>query len=79
MSKVATDPRTAFRKRSDPRVRVLAYQYDEQPTEVETASGMMEVKPGHWIVTHSNGDFYPCEPGIFWSTYEPVEEGGDDG
>lgn len=32
-----------------------------------------EVTPGDWIITGVAGEVYPCKPGIFASTYEPVE------
>ena len=27
---------------------------------------------GHWIIRGVRGELYPCEPGIFAETYEPV-------
>lgn len=32
------------------------------------------VKPGQWIILGQKGEFYPCDPEIFESKYEPVEE-----
>ena len=29
--------------------------------------------PGDWIIKGTSGEIYPCEPGIFEATYEPVE------
>lgn len=31
------------------------------------------VCPGDWIITGVQGEVYPCKPGIFAATYEPVE------
>ena len=37
---------------------------------IETLEGLMEAKPGDWII---KGEFYPCKPDIFEATYEPVD------
>ncbi len=37
--------------------------------------GAQVVCPGDWIITGVQGEHYPCKPGIFEATYEPVEEG----
>lgn len=31
------------------------------------------VNKGDWIIRGSAGEFYPCEPGVFEATFEPVE------
>lgn len=45
---------------------------------VTTIQGQeVSVSPGEWIIAEGDGEhFYPCEPGIFEATYEPVEEDG---
>ena len=30
--------------------------------------------PGDWIIQGVEGELYPCKPGIFEKTYEPVED-----
>ncbi len=37
---------------------------------VETLEGEMRADPGDWIIKGVKGEFYPCKPDIFASTYE---------
>ena len=41
---------------------------------IETLEGTMKANPFDYIIKGVNGEFYPCKPGIFNKTYEPVEE-----
>lgn len=41
---------------------------------IATLEGVMQAKPGDWIIRGVQGEFYPCKPDIFAATYEPVEE-----
>lgn len=36
--------------------------------------GRLQVELGDWIIRDVNGKYYPCKPGIFENTYEPVRE-----
>jgi hypothetical protein len=38
-----------------------------------TLEGEMTFVPGDWIIRGVQGEFYPCKPDIFATTYEPVE------
>ena len=38
---------------------------------VRTLSGVVDVRPGYWIVQGVAGELYPCEADIFEQTYEP--------
>lgn len=40
---------------------------------IETLEGVMEARPGDWIIQGVKGEFYPCKPDIFEATYEAVE------
>lgn len=40
---------------------------------IATLEGVMQAKPGDWIIRGVQGEFYPCKPDIFEATYEPVE------
>ena len=40
---------------------------------IKTLEGVMEASPGDWIIRGVAGEIYPCKPGIFAATYEPVE------
>lgn len=38
--------------------------------QIETLEGVMEAKPGDWIIQGVKGEIYPCKPDIFEATYE---------
>lgn len=40
---------------------------------IHTLEGTMVASLGDWIIRGVQGEFYPCKPGIFAATYEPVE------
>jgi hypothetical protein len=50
--------------------------YDFDPSEhvirLHTLEGVMTVSLLDWIIKGVQGEFYPCKPGIFARTYEPV-------
>lgn len=39
---------------------------------IHTLEGTMRAGPGDWIIKGVKGEFYPCKPDIFASTYEPA-------
>jgi hypothetical protein len=39
---------------------------------IDTTEGGHIVCPGDWIITGVQGEVYPCKPGVFDATYEPV-------
>lgn len=41
---------------------------------IATLEGVMQAKPGDWIIRGVQGEFYPCKSDIFEQTYEPVGE-----
>lgn len=41
---------------------------------IATLEGGHWVDLGDWVIRGVQGEFYPCKPGIFEQTYEPVEE-----
>ena len=41
---------------------------------IETLEGDMTARIGDWIIKGVKGEFYPCKPDIFETTYELVEE-----
>jgi hypothetical protein len=43
---------------------------------IATLEGVMQAKPGDWIIRGVQGEFYPCRPDIFAATYEPVGDPG---
>lgn len=40
--------------------------------EINTLEGLMRAEPGDWIIKGVKGEFYPCKPDIFETTYEPL-------
>ncbi len=40
---------------------------------IDTLEGGHIVCPGDWVVTGVEGERYPCKPGIFQKTYQPVK------
>lgn len=46
---------------------------DNKIFKILTLEGTMDASPGDWIIRGVNGEHYPCKPGIFEKTYEPVE------
>ena len=40
--------------------------------EIETLEGIMKANFGDYIIKGVKGEFYPCKPNIFESTYEEV-------
>lgn len=41
---------------------------------IYTLEGILQAKPGDWIIKGVKGELYPCKPDIFDATYEKVEE-----
>ncbi len=41
--------------------------------KIDTLEGIMMARHGDWIIKGVQGEFYPCKPDIFLSTYEPVK------
>ena len=42
---------------------------------IATLEGVMQAKPGDWIIRGVQGEFYPIKDSIFRETYEPAEGG----
>jgi hypothetical protein len=40
---------------------------------IGTLEGTMKANPGDWVIRGIKGEYYPCKPDIFETTYEPVE------
>lgn len=40
---------------------------------IPTLEGEMRAEVGDWIIKGVKGEFYPCKPDVFESTYEKVE------
>lgn len=36
--------------------------------------GDVQAKVGWFIIKWVKGEFYPCDPAVFWLTYEPINE-----
>lgn len=46
---------------------------DVEWIEIETLEGTMKANYGDYIIRGIKGEFYPCKPDIFESSYEPAE------
>lgn len=46
----------------------------EDLVAIATLEGIMVARPGDWLIRGVAGEFYPCEPGVFATTYEPVRD-----
>lgn len=53
---------------------IFAHEADPDFIFIKTAEGLMESKPGDWIIRGVKGELYPCKPEIFAMTYDPVDE-----
>jgi hypothetical protein len=39
---------------------------------IHTVDGVVEARPGDFIVKGVTGEVFPCKPNIFWKTYEEI-------
>jgi hypothetical protein len=46
--------------------------HQDEPWSIPTLEGVMEALPGDYIIKGVAGEFYPCKPDVFLSTYEEV-------
>lgn len=54
---------------------VVDYKDIKNPVlKIETLEGTMFANIGDYIIKGVQGEFYPCKPDIFESTYELVED-----
>jgi hypothetical protein len=44
---------------------------------IQTIEGTMTANRGDWIIKGVKGEFYPCKPDIFETSYDPVVTGSD--
>ncbi len=44
----------------------------DDPILVQTIEGVVNLKPGAWLIRGVEGELYPCAPEIFEKTYEAV-------
>lgn len=47
--------------------------YQEPVVLINTLEGVMRADPGDWIIRGVKGEFYPCKPDVFETTYESVD------
>lgn len=40
--------------------------------QINTLEGVMQARPGDWIILGVAGEFYPCKSDIFEKTYQPA-------
>ena len=49
-------------------------QLEDYYCEIKTLEGVMRGDCFDFIIQGINGEVYPCKPGIFYKTYEKVED-----
>lgn len=49
----------------------------EGRVEIDTLEGTMHAIRGDWVIRGVVGEFYPCQPGVFAKSYEPVPDPND--
>lgn len=47
---------------------------NDQGFVVPTLEGHHQVTPGYYVIKGVKGEFYGCDPEIFWMTYESPED-----
>ena len=52
--------------------RKVMYDESDKSLKIKTLEGTMTALPGDYIIKGVRGELYPCKPGIFEQTYEPV-------
>lgn len=62
--------------KGNPDILGVIWQFDTEGAVcagiIETLEGCHEVTIGDWIITGIKGEYYPCKPDIFETTYEKV-------
>lgn len=54
--------------------RPSSEQYKSKLIYIKTLEGVMTASVGDYIIKGVKGEYYPCKPDIFESTYEVCEE-----
>lgn len=49
------------------------YDPDSHSVMINTLEGQMRCRQGDWLIRGVRGEYYPCKPDIFESTYEEVD------
>lgn len=71
VEEVEYHPFLADRYRGDPKVYVA---HPDPYMRIATLEGVTTASVGDWIIRGVKGEFYPCKPDVFESTYEAVEK-----
>ena len=51
---------------------ISGWLFHDTNITIPTLEGNMKALPGDWIIRGVKGEFYPCKPDIFATTYEQV-------
>lgn len=57
-----------------PRLDYERYSISKDCCEIKTLGVAMKASVGDYIIKGVQGEIYPCEPGIFETTYEKLED-----
>lgn len=55
---------------------IARFDFTTKPARlvISTLEGDMVAQPADWVIRGVKGEFYPCKPDVFESTYEAAEE-----
>lgn len=63
-----------FMKETEEYILNNTFQIIGDNLHITTLEGVMTASPGDWIIRGVKGEYYPCKPDIFETTYEKVED-----
>ena len=66
-------PIGVYKRQWDSPSRIPGETFPLEGYFIDTLEGPLHVSEGDWIITGVKGEQYPCKPGIFEATYEPVD------
>lgn len=49
-------------------------RYVGSDVQIATLEGVMTGNPGDFIIKGVKGEFYPCKPDIFWTSYQSMDD-----
>lgn len=63
-----------FKYKSNASYTTIKFTYINGVLTIRTLEGDMKVSKGDYIIKGVKGEFYPCKPDIFQTTYEALED-----
>lgn len=50
----------------------LVFEVGKATVQIPTLEGVMEARPGDYVIRGVKGELYPCKADVFAATYEPA-------